>query len=303
MSGTSAGTISGIGSKYVNFGNIVIDNGAQWTLGGTFAPGTTIDGFALGDTMSLTGITTATGVSPSPMTSSDQLTINGTGLVLRFDSGVTGKTFFETVANGDTNITISCFAAGTLISTVSGPVAVENLRPRMWVITAHGTKAEVVWIGTRTIDCRRHPNPETVRPVRVAINAFGPGLPSRDLLLSPDHAMFIEDVLIPIRYLINDETIRQIAVPKVTYYHIELPAHDVILAEDLPVESYLNTGDRSDFSNGAGAMRLFPDFATRPANVAAMWETRGCAPLVTYGRELAAARRHVNERAARVAVA
>jgi len=344
MSGTSVGTISGFGTKYVNFADVIIDNGARWALGGTvsgattFAAGSVVSGqtlaantvvagttltfaaggtgsltlenpsqmygtiaqFGAGDTLSLAGLTTTTGVSPLPMASNDQLTLNGTGLVLQFDSSVTGKTFFEAVSGNETDITISCFAAGTAIQTPEGPLPVETLTLGRHVMTHRGDSAKIVWIGKRTIDCRRHPNPDSVRPVSVAANAFGPGLPSRDLLLSPDHAVFIQDVLIPIRYLINDETIGQIAVRKVTYYHIELPAHDVILAEDLPVESYLNTGDRSDFNNSGGAMRLFPDFAAPPANVAAQWEARGFAPLVTYGRELAAVRRHVDERAADV---
>jgi hypothetical protein len=36
----------------------------------------------------------------------------------------------------------------------------------------------------------------------------------------------------------------------VTYYHVELAAHDVILAEGLLCESYLDTGNRAAFVNG-----------------------------------------------------
>ena len=118
----------------------------------------------------------------------------------------------------------------------------------------------IVWVGHRTVDCTLHPKPHTVWPVRICAGAFGPGLPSRDLWLSPDHAVFVDDVLIPVKYLINGEalpsgatrgTIVQHPVDKVTYYHIELPAHDILLAEGLPAESLLDTGDRSIFTNGA----------------------------------------------------
>ena len=51
----------------------------------------------------------------------------------------------------------------------------------------------------------------------------------------------------------------------VTYYHVELPQHAVILAEGLPVESYLDTGDRADFHGDGETIRLFPDFSARLA--------------------------------------
>jgi len=45
-------------------------------------------------------------------------------------------------------------------------------------------------------------------------------------------------------------TITQDPVDQVSYYRVELPSHDVILAEGLPAESYLDTGNRADFKNG-----------------------------------------------------
>ncbi len=317
LSGASMGTISGFGSKYLGFSNIALDNGARWSLDGSIAAGTTIAftpagtgsltlgdpslengtiaNFSGGDTLSLAGITSTTGVSPLPMTSADQLTINGTGLVLQFDGSATGKTFFATVAGGQTNITVSCFAAGTSIRTQNGPVRVEALAPGQCALTHRGDAVEIIWVGHRSVDCRNHPDPAAVCPVRVRTGAFGPGLPSIDLLLSPDHAVFAEGVLIPIRHLINNTTIYQEIVPAVTYYHVELPEHDVILAEGLPVESYLDTGDRTNFSNGGGAMRLFPDFSARPEGKA--WEMSGCAPLVMTGPVLERVRRAVARRA------
>jgi hypothetical protein len=76
----------------------------------------------------------------------------------------------------------------------------------------------------------------------------------------------------------------------VTYYHVEVSEHAVILAEGLPVESYLHTGDRANFHGGA-TIRLFPDFAPRFApDMATVWETRSAAMLVMAGAELASAR-------------
>ncbi len=78
----------------------------------------------------------------------------------------------------------------------------------------------IVWIGHRTVDCARHPRPYQVHPVRVSANAFGPNRPCRDLYLSPDHALYINDVPIPVKRLINGTTIVQTSVATVTYYHL-----------------------------------------------------------------------------------
>jgi hypothetical protein len=111
------------------------------------------------------------------------------------------------------------------------------------------------------------------------------------LVLSPDHAVFVcsgdtgwQGALIPIRHLINDATIVQTPVDAVRYFHVELDNHDVLLAEGLPAESYLDTGNRSAFSNGGGATMAHPDFALR------VWDKKGCAPLVLDGPVLTAVR-------------
>jgi len=193
----------------------------------------------------------------------------------------TGSNFVELV---------SCFAAGTRIASDNGEALVETLRIGDRVKLANGALDRVTWVGHRTIDCRRHPDPRLVWPVRIRAHAFGPGCPKRDLWLSPDHALFVDGVLIPAKHLIDDAAIAQVAVPVVTYHHIELPHHDVLLAEGLPAESYLAGADRGAFGHGEAPIALFPDMATR------VWEAEGCAPLVVSGPALAAARRRVASR-------
>ncbi|MCX7382164.1 MAG: Hint domain-containing protein [Alphaproteobacteria bacterium] len=186
----------------------------------------------------------------------------------------------------------ACFQAGTRILTLRGHIAVEKLAVGDGIVLRRGSVAPVRWIGHRTVDCTRHPQPTEVRPVRVIAGAFGPGMPLADLLLSPDHAVHADGVLIPVRYLLNGRSVRQEAASLVTYYHIELPAHDVLLAEGLPCESYLDTGNRSAFANGGPAMQLHPDLAS------GIWSTRACAPMAIGGPVVTEVRRRLLARAA-----
>jgi len=185
-----------------------------------------------------------------------------------------------TVANLPPHDHVLCFVAGTRIATPSGPVAVEALREGDVVVTVSGGRQSIQWIGYRHVDCRHHRNSDRVWPIRIAPHAFGEGRPNRKLLLSPDHSVFVEDVLIPIKFLVNDTTVAQIEVEHVSYYHIELPRHDVVLAEGMPAESYLETGGRSAFENAGGAVQLHPNFEPDPARVAMVWESLGYAPLL-----------------------
>jgi hypothetical protein len=293
-SGGATGTVTGLGSLFSNFGTIAFDPGARWFVAGdTLGLAGTIEGFTVGDTIELNGIT-ATGSSyAGGMLTLDD--VSGT-VALDVPGSFTIADFIVSDVADGTEVTVSCFRAGTRIRSARGEVPVERLRVGESVLADAGDGAmrwrPVVWIGHRAIDCRRHPRPRQVWPVRIAAGAFGRGKPRCDLLLSPDHAVFIGGVLIPVRHLIDDVVIAQVPTATVTYFHVELAMHAILLAEGLPVESYLDTGGRADFAGGGKTMTLHPEFAART------WEGHGCAPLVVTGPELAAARGRTRAKAA-----
>jgi hypothetical protein len=201
----------------------------------------------------------------------------------------------------DGNITIvpdsiPCFATGTPIMTDAGEVSVEHLRVGTRLPTWFGQLAEVIWIGRRLLDCRRHRRPESIWPVRVKRGAFAFKVPHCDVLLSPDHALLADDVLIPVRYLVNGMSIVQEEVDRIGYWHVELVRHDVILAGGLPAESFLDGGNRSVFSNGGPIVDLHPNFGR--------WvrDGEGCAPLVVAGEKLERVHAKLQARARRRAV-
>ncbi len=258
----------------------------------------TILGFNPAAQINLIGITYAAG--DTPQYADGTLTIDdsgGTLAVLHFDP--TGTYNFALEPDGGDTVALTdlaCFAQGTMIATRRGDVPVEHLRVGETVITADGGELPVVWVGYRHVACRHHPHPQLVSPVRVRAHAFGKERPSRDLFLSPDHAVFVADVLIPIKYLINGSSVAQVTVEQITYYHIELPQHNVLLADGLPTESLLPSSDRSNFANGNTPIRLFPDFNRTPPGV---WEAYGYAPLIVGGPILDAARRTLRKRVPR----
>ncbi len=173
-----------------------------------------------------------------------------------------------------------CFAAGTSLATLTGAVAVDRLRPGDLLRTAGGALRPVRWIGHRTIDLTRHPDPRRAQPIRIRAEAFADGIPARDLLLSPDHAVFDRGRLIPIRLLVNGATItREPRRRAITYYHVELDSHDLLLAKGLAAESYLDCNNRGIFENAAEPLILHPDFLG-PAARAARRLAASCAPLI-----------------------
>jgi hypothetical protein len=250
--------------------------------------GGTIAAFQKGDSFVVTGGTLSNlGVSNGNTLTVSDSGHGGTDDII-FASPVSASGFG--IVNNNT-IQVQCFAAGTRIATAAGFAAVEELNIGDTAVTADGRLEPIVWIGQRTVNCRVHPKPETVWPVRITCGAFGENVPVRDLYLSPDHAVFANDVLIPVKLLINGTTIVQVKRTNITYYHVELRRHDVILAERLPVESYLDAGDRANFDNDGKTIRLFPDFMARLApDAARTWEMKGAAPLVLAGPALQIAR-------------
>ena len=192
-----------------------------------------------------------------------------------------------------TDAAAPCYAEGTMLLSDRGEVAIEHLRlgDRLVTPLAGGT-APVRWLGRRSVECRRHPHPARVWPVLVRAHAFGLGRPDRALHLSPDHAVFIDGVLIPVRLLLNHATVVQVPVARVTYWHVELPHHAVILAHGLPAESYLDLGNRAAFEGGGPALLLHAEFAAR------RWRRDACAELILGGPVLARVRRKLAVQAA-----
>ena len=185
------------------------------------------------------------------------------------------------VAFGDVILAV-CYARGTMIGTPDGELPVERLRPGRQVLTlvdGEPVPQVVKWLGHRRISLTNHPRPETVAPIRIQRDAFADGIPQRDLVVSPDHAVFVEGKLICARHLVNGTTIHQeFDWTAVDYYHVELDRHAILLAEGLPAESYIDTGNSGFFANSGVPLVLHPDLTDEAAYPTR--EAGSCAPFV-----------------------
>jgi len=148
---------------------------------------------------------------------------------------------------------VPCFLAGTRIATPDGDVAVETLKPGDRVLTHDGRAVPVRWIGRRRIATLFVPEPR--RPVCIAAGALGDGLPTRDLRLTPDHALFLDGLLVQAGALENGDTIRRLGPDELgacfEVFHVDTAAHDLILAEGAPAETFLGHIGRHRFDNHA----------------------------------------------------
>jgi probable HAF family extracellular repeat protein len=155
---------------------------------------------------------------------------------------------------------IPCFCSGTLIRTAVGEVPVEELKIGDELLTCDGRVAPIAWIGYRKVS-KVFAGKLRSLPVRILAGALDNDVPSRDLLVSPDHAIFVGGVLVTAGALVNEASVfYDRNVPdQFTYYQIELDEHSLIFAENTPVETFVDNVDRVAFDNWSEHISLFPE--------------------------------------------
>jgi len=201
----------------------------------------------------------------------------------------TGQTLTEvftiTSTRGTTTVTITingqdeppCFVAGTLIDTPYGPRPVETLQRGDEIITKDHGVQKLSWTGGRSINLTA-PDARKFRPIRLRKGCFGPGVPERDVLVSPMHRVMVRDPMIQLLFgreemfcaakgLINGQTIVWENVPDVSYHHMLFDSHQIVRSSGCESESFYPGSVGLDaFQDSARqeVLELFPELRTLP---------------------------------------
>lgn len=216
-----------------------------------------ISGFSGSDIIDDTGIVYGSTVSLTSAASGANTTVNVVS------GGTTVETFTfagNNVSNlslvndgsGDTEI-VACYCPGTMILTDDGEVAIEALSVGDVVKTVGGALEPIQWIGRRSYTGRVLAGRRHLLPVCIKAGALSDGVPSRDLMVSPMHAMLIDGLLVPAYALLNGHSVTQAHdTSEVHYVHIELRRHDAIFADGAPSETFVDDAGRYMFQSSDG---------------------------------------------------
>lgn len=251
------------------FVNVGLGNTTNINMGDTGTSTFTFD--SGGINLDLSSFPTITNISAG-----DQINVVGAtsgsyengDLIFRDDNGFVVGRFnadgldpTQVTFNGG-SMTYACFLKGTHIATPEGEKTVESLVAGDKVITASGGVATVKWLGHRTLYKNRIPAKDAVRafPILIKKDAIADNVPHADLVVSPGHHLEFNGALVPAMMLVNGQTIvQQFDRRSFEYFHVELEQFDIILAEGVPAESYVDMGNRSMFQN-ADEVAMNPDF-------------------------------------------
>lgn len=171
---------------------------------------------------------------------------------------------------------IACFTPGTKIATVKGEVQIEKLVVGDKVVTRDNGVQEIRWVGNKKIDWRIMTAYPHLKPVLVRQGSLGNDLPERDMMVSPNHRVLVEnartalqfdepEVLVAAKHLIGGMAVRSIDSIGTTYIHFLFDRHEVVLSDGIWTESFQPTDTTlKGFGNSQRAeiFEIFPDLAT-----------------------------------------
>ncbi len=176
---------------------------------------------------------------------------------------------------------ILCFTPGTMIATPYGLRDVACIAKGDMVLTYDEGPQPVLIVNHSHLSGQNLTQSPHLRPILLKAGSLGPNLPTKDLLVSPQHRMLLsgwhaqlmfgtEQLLAPAKGLLNDSTIlSQSANKGVTYIHLGFARHQIITANGAATES-LHAGCISKDQMAPAAREelfaLFPDLRTQPDN-------------------------------------
>ncbi|WP_099826184.1 Hint domain-containing protein [Oceaniglobus indicus] len=146
------------------------------------------------------------------------------------------------------NTGVACFAPGTVIRTPDGDVLIDDLQVGDLVMTLDNGPQPIRWLyrGAHPLEDAK----PTDKPVLIAAGALGNGLPTQDLIVSPQHRMLVggrqlasrfdTEAFVPAKSLAALRHIRHMHGRKAfAWTHFSCDRHEVIFANGCLSESLL----------------------------------------------------------------
>lgn len=141
-----------------------------------------------------------------------------------------------------------CFCGGTMILTPDGYREIATLAAGDLILTDEGEAKPIVWVGSSEVSVTELLRAPERWPVRIAAHAIAPGVPFSDLLVSAQHRVVLADttaellfgedsVLVAAKHLVGFMADWVKPVAAVTYHHILLECHDMVISNGLATES------------------------------------------------------------------
>jgi len=164
-------------------------------------------------------------------------------------------------ATPDFEQAFSSVTHSTLIFSPSGPIQASDLMPGDLITGASGKTRQVVWIGSMTgVPTFDSPHLPPFQLVRISADAFGLDRPMGDLTLAPHAKLALGHGLMPASDRVDGDAACEIMPQSsVRMYHVMLDRPDSILANGVPVASFVPQGHQYD-SMGPNRKALFKSF-------------------------------------------
>ncbi|RKT27710.1 Ca2+-binding RTX toxin-like protein [Roseovarius halotolerans] len=144
---------------------------------------------------------------------------------------------------------VPCFTPGTVIATPKGERLVEDLQVGDRIITRDNGIQEIRWLGRRDLKGRELLQAPHLKPVLVRAGSLGHNLPERDMVVSPNHRLLINnertalyfeerEVLAAAKHLTGLEGVDAVEASGVSYIHFMFDNHEVVLSNGAWTESF-----------------------------------------------------------------
>lgn len=185
-----------------------------------------------------------TGAGPTNIIRDPDNSENGTIEFLDSDGNVTGTATFKDIEH-----ILPCFTPGTMIATIEGLKAVEDIKVGDQVFTRDHGAQEVRWAGQKLLTKDLLAKDRYLSPILIRKGALGENLPDRDMMLSPNHRVLVNspelavifgesEVLASAKHLVGRKGVERLMDTEVTYVHFMFDRHEIVWSDGLWSESF-----------------------------------------------------------------